>query len=73
VQHQSDSVPNLGKKSGKTAKYWFNRNGKFYCLCPLVIFFKQLSWIAPIANLIVIPFLGGVIVPLRHYCKNMSV
>lgn len=37
----------------------------FVALLPLVlIFFQQLSWIAPIANLIAIPLLGAVIVPI---------
>ena len=66
MQHQSDSVPNLSQKIWKNSKILVQSQWKiFIALCPLVlIFFKQLSWIAPIANLIVIPFLGGVIVPL---------
>ena len=37
----------------------------FLALLPLVlIFFQQISWIAPITNLITIPLLGGLIVPL---------
>jgi competence protein ComEC len=37
----------------------------FIALLPLVlIFFQQVSWIAPVSNLIAIPLLGGVVVPL---------
>ena len=37
----------------------------FIALLPLVlIFFQQVSWIAPITNLITIPLLGGIVVPL---------
>ncbi len=37
----------------------------FVALMPLtLIIFKQISWIAPLSNLIVIPILGGIIVPL---------
>lgn len=38
----------------------------FIALLPLVvIFFQQIAWIAPLSNLIAIPLLGGVIVPLN--------
>jgi len=37
----------------------------FIALLPLVlIFFQQISWLAPISNLIAIPLLSGVVVPL---------
>ncbi|WP_436898049.1 DNA internalization-related competence protein ComEC/Rec2 [Acinetobacter gyllenbergii] len=37
----------------------------FVALLPLVlIFFQQISWLAPISNLIAIPLLSGVVVPL---------
>lgn len=38
----------------------------FIALLPLVlIFFQQFSWIAPLANILTIPILAGVIVPLN--------
>ncbi|WP_227539717.1 DNA internalization-related competence protein ComEC/Rec2 [Acinetobacter sp. MB5] len=38
----------------------------FLALLPLVmLFFQQLSWLAPLANLIAIPLIGAVIVPLN--------
>lgn len=37
----------------------------FIALLPLVlIFFQQISWLAPVSNLIAIPLLSGVVVPL---------
>ncbi|WP_171499484.1 DNA internalization-related competence protein ComEC/Rec2 [Acinetobacter guerrae] len=66
MHRHSDSVPNLTQKIWKNIQVLIQSQWKiFIALLPLVlIFFKQVSWIAPIANLIVIPFLGGVIVPL---------
>jgi len=40
----------------------------FIALCPLMlIFFQQISWIAPLTNIIAVPLLGGVIVPLNIF------
>ena len=45
----------------------FESQGKiFIALLPLVmLFFQQLSWLAPLANIIAIPLIGVVIVPLN--------
>jgi len=38
----------------------------FIALCPLMlIFFQQISWVAPLTNIIAVPLLGGIIVPLN--------
>ncbi|MBK0063646.1 MULTISPECIES: DNA internalization-related competence protein ComEC/Rec2 [unclassified Acinetobacter] len=60
------SVLTLMQKIWKNIQLLIQSQWKiFIALLPLVlIFFKQVSWISPIANLIVIPLLGGVIVPL---------
>lgn len=40
----------------------------FIALCPLMlIFFQQISWVAPLTNIIAVPLLGGVIVPLNIF------
>ncbi|WP_130802128.1 DNA internalization-related competence protein ComEC/Rec2 [Acinetobacter ihumii] len=45
----------------------------FVALFPLVlIFFKQVTWMAPFANLLVIPFLGAVIIPLNILAALMQ-
>jgi len=45
----------------------------FIALFPLVlIFFKQVSWIAPLTNILVIPLLGAVVVPLDILAACLS-
>lgn len=40
----------------------------FIALCPLMlIFFQQISWVAPLTNIIAVPLLGGIIVPLNIF------
>ena len=33
----------------------------------MLIFFQQISWVAPFTNIIAVPLLGGVIVPLNIF------
>jgi len=51
------------------AKTLIESQGKiFIALCPLMlIFFQQISWVAPLTNIIAVPLLGGVIVPLNIF------
>ena len=68
VRHQqSHHTLKLKQKIGQTIQVLVESQWKiFIALLPLMlIFFKQVTWIAPLANLIVIPFLGAVIIPLN--------
>ncbi len=51
------------------SKILIESQGKiFIALCPLMlIFFQQISWVAPFTNIIAVPLLGGVIVPLNIF------
>ncbi|CAI3124205.1 ComE operon protein 3 [Acinetobacter oleivorans] len=67
-------VPNLASLSLLSriillAKTLIESQGKiFIALCPLMlIFFQQISWVAPLTNIIAVPLLGGVIVPLNIF------
>ncbi|KCX87716.1 competence family protein, partial [Acinetobacter sp. 72431] len=51
------------------SKILIESQGKiFIALCPLMlIFFQQITWVAPFTNIIAVPLLGGVIVPLNIF------
>ncbi|MEQ1064850.1 DNA internalization-related competence protein ComEC/Rec2 [Acinetobacter sp. XH1741] len=57
----------LGSKMIFMSKVLIESQGKiFIALSPLtLLFFQQISWIAPLTNIIAVPIVGGVIVPLN--------
>ena len=66
AQATTDHVLSVKQKIFFSARILVESQWKtFIALLPLVIiFFQQVSWIAPITNLVAIPILSGVIVPL---------
>ncbi|RLZ11019.1 DNA internalization-related competence protein ComEC/Rec2 [Acinetobacter sp. 2JN-4] len=66
VQLPKDQVATTTQKMRMAGKVLIESQWKiFVALLPLVlIFFQQVSWLAPLTNLIAIPLLSGIIVPL---------
>ncbi|RZF55732.1 DNA internalization-related competence protein ComEC/Rec2 [Acinetobacter halotolerans] len=66
VQLPKDQVATTTQKMRMANKVLIESQWKiFVALLPLVlIFFQQVSWLAPLTNLIAIPLLSGIIVPL---------
>ena len=66
VQLPKDQVATPTQKMRMAGKVLIESQWKiFVALLPLVlIFFQQVSWLAPLTNLIAIPLLSGIIVPL---------
>ncbi|MCH7336050.1 DNA internalization-related competence protein ComEC/Rec2 [Acinetobacter sp. NIPH 2699] len=66
VQFPKDQVLTRAQQLRMAAKVLIESQWKiFVALLPLVlIFFQQVSWLAPLSNLIAIPLLSGIIVPL---------
>lgn len=68
-------VPTWQSKVGSFIQLLFNTQWKvFLALFPLVaIIFQQLSWISPLVNMVAIPLIGLVIVPLDVIAAMLSV
>lgn len=66
VQPQSPIVKDWKRQAIYAVKILIDSQWKiFLALLPLsILLFKQVSWFAPLANLIAIPIMGGVVVPL---------
>lgn len=71
AQLSQDQLFNMDTKIFLAAKALIESQSKiFVALLPLVlIFFQQVSWVAPLSNLIAIPVLSAVVVPLTFLLR----
>ncbi|MEW7119406.1 DNA internalization-related competence protein ComEC/Rec2 [Acinetobacter nosocomialis] len=67
VQIPDQHFLNLRSKMIFMTKVLIESQGKiFIALSPLtLLFFQQISWIAPLTNIVAVPIVGGIIVPLN--------
>ncbi|HAM66490.1 MAG TPA: DNA internalization-related competence protein ComEC/Rec2, partial [Acinetobacter nosocomialis] len=67
VQIPDQHFLSLRSKMNFMTKVLIESQGKiFIALSPLtLLFFQQISWIAPLTNIVAVPIVGGIIVPLN--------
>lgn len=73
-QQQNRSLTSWPQKIYRAIQLLVESQGKiFLALFPLVlIFFKQVTWIAPLTNILVIPLLGAIVVPIGILAACLS-